>query len=257
MTRFTLLIIVIFFLLVVSCTSRKSKVDKEGIIPEKELVSIIKDIYLADGLLSLPNVRSQFLNLDSISAYSSIITKHGYTKEIMDKTLRYYFYTDPKSLITIYDRVLGIFSAQESILEKEALLAQRKMNSYWNGKDLYSLPGPSGNDSTQFNMKLNGQGIYSLTLTATLFPDDQSVNAGIFFYTCHPDSVDNGKKKYIKKLNFIRDGLPHTYTVLIKVPVNTNLRLKGQLFDYDNNPRNVETHAILENIACSLTTPVI
>jgi len=257
MTRFILSIIIIFPLLIGSCTSRKGKVDKKDLVPEKELVSIIKEVYLADGLLSLPNVRRQFLDLDSIAAYSSIIAKHGYTKEIMDKTLKYYFYTDPKRLIAVYDQVLGIFSEQESIFEKESLVAQRAMNSYWNGKDHYYLPGPAGNDSTLFNIRLNGQGIYSLTLTVILFTDDQSLNPGISAYTCHPDSADTGRKKYLKKMNFIRDGLPHTYTLIIKVPVKTNLRVKGQLFDFDNNPQNVENHVILENISCTLTTPVI
>jgi hypothetical protein len=257
MTRFTLSIIIIFPLLIGSCTSRKGKVDKKDLVPEKELVSIIKDVYLADGLLSIPKVCSQFLDMDSIAAYSSIIAKHGYTKEIMDKTLKYYFYTDPKRLIAVYDQVLGIFSQQESVFEKEALVAQRAHNSYWNGKDYYYLPGSSGNDSTLFNIRLNGQGVYFLTFTATLFTDDQSLNPGISAYTCHPDSTDSGKKRYFRKMNFIRDGLPHTYTLIIKVPVKTNLRVKGKLFDFDNNPQNVENHAILENISCTLTTPVI
>ena len=65
------------------------------------------DIHLADGLLILPKIKTMYSSLDSITAYTQIIEKHGYTKEIMDKTMKYYFIKDPKKLNKIYDQVLG------------------------------------------------------------------------------------------------------------------------------------------------------
>src|ERR1035437_8251380 len=106
--RFALLMLMMISLLTGSCSGRKNKLDDKNLIPEKELVSLLTDIHLADGLLTLPKINSWTSSLDSISTYYQVIEKHGYTKEIMDKTIKYYFINDPQKLNKIYDQVLGI-----------------------------------------------------------------------------------------------------------------------------------------------------
>lgn len=248
---------IMFSLLTGSCTTRKSRLDAEGLIPEKELISILQDVYIADGLLSLPDVRKNYSKLDSLSVYDDIIHNHGYTKENMDNTMKYYFIKNQKRLIAIYDQVLGIFSGQESLLEKESLIAQRNIANVWNGKDYYLLPESGGADSTMFNIKLYNQGIYFLTFSATLYPDDQSVNPRISVYTCHPDSTDTGKRKYIKTLKYIKDGQPHSYTLIFNVPAKSTLHVRGWFYDIDNNLPELEKHAIFENISFTSSPAVI
>jgi len=41
-----------------SCSDRKNKPDNKDLIPEKTLVSILADAYVADGLLMLPKIRN-------------------------------------------------------------------------------------------------------------------------------------------------------------------------------------------------------
>ena len=38
--------------------------------------------------------------------------------------MKYYFIKNPKKLIKIYDQVLGILSEMESLVEKEAVMAE-------------------------------------------------------------------------------------------------------------------------------------
>ena len=83
-----------------------------------------------------------FSSLDSILSYIYIIENHGYSKEIMDKTMKYYFIKNPKKLIKIYDQVLGILSEMESLVEKEAVLTAVHIKNLWTGEEFYSFPDP-------------------------------------------------------------------------------------------------------------------
>lgn len=257
MIRFTLLILILFSLIAGSCSSRKNKLDHRNLIPEKELVSILADVHIADGLLTLPKIHYWFSSPDSLSAYYHIIEKHGYSKETMDKTIKYYFIKKPKELIKIYDQVLGILSEMESLVEKEAVLAEGRRENLWTGKKFYSFPDPSGTDSVRFDITINRTGIYKLAFSATLFPDDQSVNPRITAYSCHPDSIETGKRKYIKTMNYIKDGQPHTYNLILNVPVNTILHLRGWLYDFDNHPDEWEKHVRIENISITYTSAAV
>jgi hypothetical protein len=249
MIRFFLMPMILFSLSVYSCSSRKNKLDHRDLIPQKEFVSILTDLYITDGLLTIPRIHYLFNSLDSSSSYFHVIEKHGYTKETMDKTVKYYFIKNPKKLIKIYDQVLGVLSEMESIVEKEEILALDHKENLWTGEKCYYYPTLSGTSTSQFNITLNKPGIYSLEFSATLFPDDQSVNPRIKVYSCHSDSTETGKRKYLESINYIKDGQPHTYNFVLKVPENSSLRLAGCLFDSDNHPGELEKHAEFENIS--------
>ncbi len=249
MIRFTFLILILFSLINFSCTSRRSKLDRKNLIPEKALVSILTDTYIADGMLAQPKFIIKFSPLDSLSTYDYIIEKHGYTKEMMDKTIRYYYIKDPKKLINIYDRVLSILSEMQSRVEKELALKRQNSGNLWPGRDWYSFPDPSGTDSTDFHITFLNPGSYNLTATVTLFPDDETLNPGIRLYSCNPDSLQTGKRKYIQSLAYIKDGFPHTYTITFNVPVKTSLFIRGSLYEFDNNPDNWDKHLIIQKIS--------
>jgi len=257
MTRFTFLILIVFSLIAGSCSGRKKKLEKRNLIPEKEFVSILTDIHLADGLLALPKINTWFSSLDSISTYYQIIEKHGYTKENMDNTMKYYFIKNPKKLNKIYDQVLGILSEMESRVEKESIMEMARISNLWPGKDYYSFPNILGKDSTMFDITLYRTGIYTLSYSATLFPDDQSLNPGAIVYSCSPDSIETGGKKYIKTIDYLKDGRPHSYNLTVTVPEKKILHLRGWLYDFDNCPYGIEKHVKIENISITYSSAAI
>ena len=248
MTRFVFLILIMISLITVSCTGQKKKSDTENLIPEKDLISILKDIHIADGLLSLPKIYARFISLDSIEVYYKVIEEHGYTKDNFDKTMKYYFVNDPKKLNKIYDQVLGILSEMESRVENETYAEKMRGSNLWPGKEFYSFPARSGNDSTIFDKTFAQPGIYTLSFTATLFPDDQSINPRATAYSCSPDSVLTGKRKYEKTLDFIKDGRPHAYKLVFNLRESKIKHIRGWLFDFDNKPSGTERHVKIENI---------
>jgi hypothetical protein len=253
-TRFAFLILIITSVFAGACSSRKSRLDRRNLIPEKELVSILTDIHIADGLLVLPKINSWSISLDSITSYYHVIEKHGYTKEIMDKTMAYYFIKNPKKLNKIYDQVLGILSEMESQAEKESMNQFAQVSNQWPGKDYYAVPSHSGNDSTMFDLTIYRSGIYTLSFSATLFPDDQSHNPKTTAYLVSPDSIITGKKVMLKSINYLKDGRPHNYTVNFSTPENKIIHLRGWLYDFNNLSVGFEKHFKIEDISLTYSS---
>ena len=248
MTRHTSVILIIFLLIAVSCSGKKGNSERSKIIPEKDLLPILIDVNMANGLLTLADVRSRYVSFDSISTYMAVIEKHGYTIKDMDKTMAYYFLEKPQKLIAIYDQVLGVLSQEETLVEKEFQAQLTHRPNLWTGKESYFFPGLTGADSGKIDIVLDKTGTYTLSYTSTFFTDDQTINPQFTGYTISPDSLETGKKNYIKTLYYLKDNRLHTNTITIKKTGNRILHLKGFLYDFNSNPDNCERHAIFENI---------
>ncbi len=236
-------------LIALSCSTRKNKAESSDLIPEKDLVAIITDVYMADGLLSIPSLRDTYSELDSVTAYNQIIERHGYTKERMDRTIKYYFVKKPKELITMYDQALGALSELESQAQRDAVLESERINNQWIGKASDYFPGKRDSDTSSFSIRLTRTGRYTFSFTATILPTDQSYEPKLTLYTCNADSLESGVKKYIATIEYIKDGRPHNYSTDISVPEKAKLILKGFLYDFANLPGEWEKNAEFENIS--------
>jgi hypothetical protein len=235
-----------------ACTGKEEKPDRSGLIPEKDLILILTEIHIADGLLENPRIQNWVLSVDSISTYHYIAEKYGYTKEALDKTMHYYFVRNPKKLISIYDKILGKLSEMESLVTKEVRLAAERATNVWPGERNYYFPDVSGSKPVSFEVSLPGNRVYTLEFTATIFPDDQSVNARARAFTCDADSVLTGKRNYYETPAFLKDGIPHNYVIHFSVNSSKVIRIKGTLFDIDNLVEECPKHILFENITLSI-----
>lgn len=248
MTRFTAISLLICILIAGSCSTRKNRVEHGNMIPEKELAGLITELYLTDGLLSIPKTAQLYSLSDTLKAHRDVFKLHGYTKEMMDMTLKYYYVKKPKELIKIYDQVLGILSEMQSRYETEVAQIQSRMANIWEGESLYLLPDGSGIDSANFVLKANSQGVYYLTYTVTLSPADQSYNASPAAYMCHPDSIETGKRHYINTIEYLKDGQPHSYTLQINVTEKSHFFVKGWFYSSGSLPDESLGDLRIENI---------
>jgi len=199
-----------------SCTGRKNKIEHKNLIPEDELITILTEVYIASGVLTLPRVSNLYASTDTLSAYARIVEQHGYTQEKMDRTIRFYFIKNPKKMIKIYDNVLGRLSEMDSRIGKEAPLLRSDLLNLWSGDFSFSIPDPSFNDRNHINFQIPVSGMYSIKYTLTVYPDDQSINPRLGLYIFNTDSIATGKKYYFPSLPFPKDGRPHAYrSVLI------------------------------------------
>ena len=236
-------------LLLMSCETRIRNSDHRDLVPEKELPSILAEVYMADGLLSLPSIRAAYSHLDSISGYAEVIASHGYTKEMMDRTMKYYFVRKPKALEKIYDRTLAMLTEMESIAEREHQKLQAEISNMWKGAAFYQVIDPVGVKADSIDLLLEIPGYYTLSFRATFFPGDQLSPATLNAYTCHRDSAASGRRDYIRSAEYIKDGQPHDYSVRIVVPADRPLRMKGSFYDTGRHPEPWDKNAIFTNIS--------
>lgn len=252
MTIRNFVILILSSYLIFSCTGKQEKPDRSGIIPEKDLIPLIKEIHIADGLLANPRIQNWVLSIDSISTYHYIAEKHGYTKEEFDKTLHYYFISKPKKLIKIYDKILGELSETESRLEKEVMLQRERASNVWPGEKNYYFPDGNDINAVGFDVSLAGSRIYTLKFTATLFPDDQSVNAKAAVVSIDADSISTGVRTRFETPVYIKDGIPHFYSIRIFVSSNRTFIFKGTLYESDYCIEEWKRHVRFENITLSI-----
>ena len=121
--------------------------------------------------------------------------------------------------------------------------------NYWPGKENFSFPDPAGKDAADFDIKLDRTGTYSLTFTATLFPDDQTCHPGLIASTYLDEGSGPTQATYLESLKYIKDGLPHTYSLKINVTGNSKLHFAGSLYSYENKPDDWAKHLILSAIS--------
>jgi hypothetical protein len=250
-TRHILPVFVAFLIVAGACAGRKNKAEHKNIIPEKALISILTDVYLADGLLTLSEINYKFSQGDTLSSYIDIIEGYGYTKPQMDKTMRYYFIKKPKKLIKIYDKVLGGLSETESMVDKEYSKVMGERQNLWPGKPFYSYPDPTGEDSAWLDFPLSYAESYRLKFTFTIYPDDQSVNPHLDLFFSHSDTCGNEKRSSISTLPYIKDGHPHTYNILLVQKLTPPIRLKGWFINQQITAPYREKHFRVKNIILS------
>lgn len=248
-----LLAAILFLMLMHACTGEQGRPVPKKMMPEKDFVSILSDIYLTDGLLSVAEVRDTYRNMDSIAAYIKIIETHGYTKEAMDLTLEYYFVKKPKRLVKIYDRILGKLMEIDIRLSSIPYDEYSPENNMWNGLPSYTYPDPGATEKTGFSIPINSQGYYTLAFTITVYPFDQTVNPGFIAWFCSADSSDTGKKYFLTPIKYIKDGYPRMYTITGNNNKNYPVLFRGDLYDRENNPDDGERYGRIEKIRFSFS----
>jgi hypothetical protein len=232
-----------------SCKSYEEK----NLIPEKTFAAILTEVHFVDGLLMIPEIRDKYSERDSVLNYIDIIENHGYTKEAMDRTLKYYFTKKPKRLIRIYDHAIGRLTEMETILAEESDEVPSKQGDLWKGEPLYQLSDEPEAEKIYFDHIFYLKGDYILQFSVTVFPSDESLNPCLTAWVCNADSMDTGKRNYFPSIRYLKDGHPHTYTVIFNNPGKSPVVLKGWLYDSENNPAGVSRHAKIEGISFFFT----
>jgi hypothetical protein len=234
------------FLTAVSCVPRKDKIEQANLIPEKTFVSILTDVYIANGLLTLPEVRYTFIKRDSVSNFVDIIKSYGYSYEAMNSTMNYYFISKPKKLIRIYDQIIRRMSEMESGYQNELTRIQKEASRASANYSIFSLPDPVGKKLPEFSRDIDPPGIFTLSFSITLYPDDQSFKPHFTAWFCDADSIETGKKRWFTPFEYIKDGYLHMITYTGRIEEDRKMVLKVILYDYENNIMEWDKHARIE-----------
>lgn len=245
MKRFAIVAILIL-LLAPSCVNRKDKTSHEDLIPEREFVSILTEVYLANGLLTIPEIKRHYAERDSVLNFIDVIESHGYSYAKMNSTMNYYFVTKPKKLIRIYDQIIGKLSETEAAMQREierlGMEESRKQSMY----NIYHFPDASSAENPAITINIPSPGIYTITLSVTVFPDDQAYNPHLSAWLVDADSLETGRKKWLPDLRYIKDGHRHQYVYTGRIEEKRPMVMKAILYEFDNNIGEWERNATIE-----------
>jgi hypothetical protein len=246
MRTYYISVLVIFILITSSCGRNDQRIKRRDIVPNRDVISILTDLYIADGLLALPLVYNQFSRKDSVDNYIDIIKRHGYTKEKMDNTINYYIMNNPKKLQKIYDQVLARLSKIQSGLEAESQ-SSTELN-LWNQKTHFSIPEEGIHNSIFFNVPVSDTGMYQLSFSVILFKDDQSHNPRTKVFFWHQDSTVDGTRDQWENVDISMDGSRHNYSINKRLTDTSFTNISGWLLYNDPQPGRWQKHALVSNI---------
>lgn len=241
----SLVFIIIPVILISSC---KSSGDKMRPISSADLVDLLTEMYIADGLLAYPPVRNQFSNKDSTSNYLDIIQRHGFTKERMDYSIRYYFEKKPDKFENIYDQVLTRLNEKQALLEKENPPVTVVPPNLWNGREYIAVPESGINDKAWFSIPIRDTGNYALDFDITIYTDDQSISPKVTVFFWHTDSSKAEFRSNWMTETLLKDGQQHSYSLSKSKSDSTFTHIGGWLLDCDPQEGRWVKHARVDNI---------
>ncbi|HCC71530.1 MAG TPA: hypothetical protein DEQ09_10330 [Bacteroidales bacterium] len=244
------LLVIVILLILQSCNkTTRSGIHKSEVIPEKEMVAILIDIYLVDGLLNYPPIKSSYSEKDSTENYVDVIREHGYTKEQVDNSIKYYFIDKPKRYTAIYDRVIENLSGIEAdVIQRLSQKTNTKKN-LWNGKRSYSLPDVGVNDPVEFSIPVEGPGEYTIKARITLYQDDQSSDPHCQVWFWYDDGTEEGKIIPWEKKILGKSNRPVTITMKKELTDPRVTHIKGKLLNHTDQSGHWEKHAMVSNIS--------
>ena len=107
-------IVIIYFILLACNTSQKELSEK--MLSEKKMISILSDVHLLKGKISVWRKTKAVSQLQEDSLFKLLYEKHDISKEILDSSLTYYTIKESDMLEQIYTEVLEQLKKQETDL---------------------------------------------------------------------------------------------------------------------------------------------
>ena len=216
----------IFFILLI-IPSCKNKM----LIPKKDFISILTDIYLSKAYFfseNVPNPRWQ----DTIPYNSHIVERYGYKWAQFDSTVSWYC-SRPRRYLDIYETVMINLNELDKLVSEEL----DPPSELWTERRDFVLPAnTSGRDSIATNILLKGVGSYVISAKIRVFPQDQSFFPHISLYLWRTDTTELGARDTIWFRPLIRDGLMHEYRMeKTLVPGNEFTHLRGNWLNSNRN----------------------
>jgi hypothetical protein len=245
--RYLRILILLLPVIICSCAGKDNDSKNIKLIPEEELISVMTDLYLANGLLGYPPVRNLFNAKDSIENYIDIIEKHGFTHEQMDKTMKYYFIENTKELEKIYDQVLARLTEIQSGLETASAVPAGV--NLWNQKERLSVPEAGAHDLLYFSIPVKDTGLYFISFSAVIYNDDQSISPRTSVFFWHSSETQDGVRDYWDNIDLIKDGNSHSYSISRKLTDTTFTHICGWLFQCDAPAGSWVKHGAFSSIS--------
>ena len=116
LVRMRKILIFLFAFSLVNCSNKKKT--PYYVIPYDDMVNVIVEIHITDGLLTSNKIRRKLAKQDTSNIYTSILNNYNYSRKDFDTSL-YYYSKNISQYDMIYEEVLDRLSEIESNLKEK------------------------------------------------------------------------------------------------------------------------------------------
>lgn len=203
-------------------------------IAEKDLVEFLADLHVANAIVAEQRRIDLSYQLDSASLYGSLFGKYGFTKAQFDTTMLYYS-QNPDKLKNLMNQVTArLQEMEQKTLAEEERMKKAAMEVVWSDST-ERKPKPGTIDRIDVDIPIKKTGMYVVTVTVRLFPDDLSVNPGMKLYFYRNDSTAEGKRIYFNEIFYTsRGGDSTTYATSKILNDSSFTHIRGSLANFTN-----------------------
>ena len=235
--------------LLVACQTAEDKVKKSEVIPVDELVPILVEMHLADGLFQAVNMRVKYPGRDSISNYLDILKKYNVSKEIFDRTIEFYE-NDPDKLNDLYEEVISELTKFQSEVQQigRQKLPDDQMVNIWNLKAIWHLPDDGMTNCIEFNIPVSEPGNYILSAIIRMHLDDGSNNPRVTAYFWFDDGTESGFRIPFESSPIEKNSRIRTHSLSLNLENTRVTHIRGFLLDHDPKSGHWEKHADILNV---------
>lgn len=223
------------------------------IIPKNDMVLILKQIYLTDGVVSISE--RDFNYKDSIDYYEHILEKYGYTTAQFDSSISYYA-QQTEVFDQIYDKVILELSKQQEQFDNEVQPDEvledsvADKNNLWTHKTKWDMTiDHTHNPSLSFSIPVIGKGTYTVSFDAQFFPQDKSEETRLYLYFYYDDKTTTGNRTNIISEYYVKDSVMRNFSYKLDLKDSLVTHLRGALYDHGGERKNLKRRAIFDNIS--------
>ncbi len=109
------ILILLVAISLVNCSNKDKTPDH--VIPYNDMVNILVEIHITDGLLTSNKIRRKLVKNDTTNFYNTILKNYGYLRKDFDTSL-FYYSKNINQYDLIYEEVLNRLSEMESTLKE-------------------------------------------------------------------------------------------------------------------------------------------
>ena len=221
----------------------------DPVISPDQMKNILTDMYLTDGLMTVPEIRKAFEKKDSVEVYMDVIAEYGYTKEEFDENLRYYFTSKQKKFEQIYAGVMDNLSVKEDENKMANLNRTSEVSNLWGLKPSYRLPDDGIANPIKFVVPIRNTGTYTLRYRINVFEDDQSVDLSTDIYFWYDDGTEEGARLYWDKYIYEKTGRTRPITLVRQLDDSRYTQIRGELLSHSPKSGHWEMHSSVSGIS--------
>ena len=218
------------------------------LIPEKKFIPFLVDLHIAEaiGTQSKSSV-DQVYEIDSASLYGSVFQKHNVNQRMFDSTMLFYS-RKPEKFKKIYDKVsTRLQSIEQALLDEEKRQETANTKVLW--KSDSAMVFRQGGDKAEISIPLKGPGIYTVTATVKMMPDDASLDPRMSLYFWAKDSTEEGRMLRFTDTRYtLRTGKERTYKSFRRMANTEYTHLRGYIANYSNADSIFRRNIVIKEI---------